>query len=97
MQAKLLTNENRANEALALLKSVMEDTRSYGLPATTRLGLLLEKSRALEALGRADHARRTFALGKNVLRRVAARIRKPSARTGFLRADAIRRQFAAIR
>jgi len=96
-EAKLLLDASLPERALELAETVLEDSRQYGLPRTHQLGLLLEKARALEMLGETNQARRVMSIGRNALRRIAARIRRPLLRASFLRADPVRRQFESSR
>ena len=97
LEAQLLSKAELAEDALALTETVLDDSRQFGVSRTLQLGLLLEKANAFELLGEAQKARRTMSFGRNALRRIAARIRRPSLRASFLRANPVRRRFESSR
>lgn len=92
LQACLLRASGEAAAALATLEEALAVARRSSIEPTLALGLYLEKSASLEALGRQEAARRVRALARRRLERLAGRLRGRSQRRGFLQATPIRRR-----
>ena len=91
LHARILRDLGSAARSLDILDETLEELRLYSLEPTLPLGLLLERARSLEALGRLNAARSARGIARRRLERLAARLRTAADRKRFLRATPVRR------